>query len=73
MVRSSIQTPEHLSLGGWRPGFMSKRYYVQEVSSDTMSLLISFRNSTPPQNRQIDILISNNKRWVDDFVEELTF
>ena len=30
--------------------------------SDTMYLLISFRKSTPPQNRQLNILISNSKQ-----------
>jgi len=41
--------------------------------SDTMYLLISFRMSTPPQNRQLNILIGNSKQYVDDFVGELTF
>ena len=37
--------------------------------SDTMYLLIDFRKSTPPQNRQLDISISNSEQQVDDFVE----
>ena len=41
--------------------------------SDTMHSLISFRKSTPPQNRQLKILINNSKRRVDDLVGELTF
>jgi len=32
------------------------------VLSDTMYSLISFRKSTPPHNRQLDILISNSKQ-----------
>ena len=32
-----------------------------EILSDTMYLLISFRKSTPPQHRQLNILISNSK------------
>ena len=31
-------------------------------------LSISFRKSTPPQNRQLDILFSKNRQRVDDFV-----
>ena len=41
--------------------------------SDTIHLLISFRKATPPQNRQLNILISNAKQQVDDCVGELTF
>ena len=41
--------------------------------SDTMHLSISFRKSNPPQNRQLDSLISINRQQVDGFVEELTF
>ena len=33
-----------------------------------MYLLISFRKSTPPQNRQLNILISNSKQKVQNFV-----
>ena len=43
------------------------------LSSDTMYLLISFRKSNPPQNRRFNILISNSKHEVDDFVGALTF
>jgi len=38
-----------------------------------MYLLISFRKSTFPQNRQFDILISKSEQQVDNFVWELTF
>ena len=31
---------------------------------------MSFRKSTPPQNRQLNILISNDKQQVDDFVKQ---
>ena len=40
---------------------------------DTLYLLISSRKSTPPQSRQLNILISNSKEQVDDFAGELTF
>ena len=36
--------------------------------SDTPYLCMSSRKSTPPQNRQLDILISKNKQSVADFV-----
>ena len=42
----------------------------------SMYLLINLRKSTTPQNRQPiepNILISNSKQLVDDFVGELTF
>jgi hypothetical protein len=38
-----------------------------------MYILISFRKSTPQQNRQLNILIGNSKQQVDDLVGELTF
>ena len=40
---------------------------------DKMYLLISLRKSTPPQKYQLNILISNIKQQVDNFVGELTF
>ena len=43
------------------------------ILSGTMYLSISFIKSTPPQNRQLDIMISNSKQVVDDLVVELTF
>ena len=43
------------------------------VLSDTTYSLISLRKSTPTQNRQLKILISNSKQLFDDFVGELTF
>ena len=36
-------------------------------------LRLSLKKSTLPQNRQLDISISNSKQEVDDFVGELTF
>ena len=42
--------------------------------SGTMHLLISIGKSTPPQNRQLNILIDDNSEGqVDVFVGELTF
>jgi len=41
--------------------------------SHGMYLLLSFRRSPPPQNRKLDILISDSKQKVDDFMGELTF
>jgi hypothetical protein len=35
---------------------------LETFLSDTMYLSIVFRNSTPPQNRQLNILISNSKQ-----------
>ena len=41
--------------------------------SDTMYSSISLTMSTPPPNRQLNILISNSKQHVDGFVGEWTF
>ena len=38
-----------------------------------MYLLMSFRKSTPTQNRQLNISISDSEQQVDDFVGKLTF
>ena len=43
-----------------------------QVSSDTLYFLTSFIESTTPQNRQLDISISNREQKIDDFVGELT-
>jgi hypothetical protein len=40
---------------------------------DTMYLLISFRKSTPPQNRQLIVYYYNIKNQVDGFARDLTF
>ena len=40
---------------------------------DTTCSLISFRKSTPQQNRQLDISMSNNNQKVDNLVGKLTF
>ena len=48
-------------------------YTWKPFLSDTMYLSISFRKSTPPQNRQLHILIRNSVHYVDDFVGELAF
>ena len=36
--------------------------------SHRMYVLISFREATPPQNRQLNIWMSNFEQQVDDFV-----
>ena len=43
------------------------------VLSHRMYSSISFRKSTPPQNRQLKILLSNCKHQVEDLVGESTF
>ena len=40
---------------------------------DTMYLSISFRKSTPPKHRQLNIFIINSNQQVQNFVGELTF
>ena len=52
--------------------FPSSPYPGGTTLYDTLCLSISFRKSTPPQNRQLEFLISNSKQQVDDFVGELT-
>jgi hypothetical protein len=41
--------------------------------SDAIYLLLSFRKSTPPHNRQLNVSISDRKRQVDDCTGDLTF
>ena len=41
--------------------------------SDTMYVLISLGKSTPPQNPQLNTLISNSNQQVEDFEGELIF
>ena len=55
------------------PGQSLENKTLFPSSSDRKYLLISFRKSTPPQNRQLNILIGNSKQQVVDFVGELTF
>ena len=60
-VRSHSDLPRH-------------RYdFPQGISFDTMYPSISLRKATPPQNRQLNIQISNRKQEVDDSVGELAF
>ena len=42
------------------------------LSSGTMYLSKSSRKSTPSQNRQLNIPISNSEQLVDDFMGNLT-
>ena len=58
----SPRTPYHWCGPGRCPGNLS----------DTMYLLIGVRKATPPENRQLDILVSRSKEQVDDFVGVLT-
>ena len=39
---------------------------------DHLKHQVNFRKSTPPQKRQLIVLIGNGKQQVDDFVAELT-
>jgi hypothetical protein len=41
--------------------------------SHTRYCLDGFRESTPPHNCLLVVLISNRKQWVDEFLGELTF
>ena len=43
------------------------------ILSATMYQSISFRKSSPPHDRQLDMLISNGKQQVDNYWGELTF
>ena len=43
----------------------------EEVGEGDLS--ISSRKSTPPQNRQLNVLISNSKQQVDNFVGGVDF
>ena len=43
------------------------------ISSHKMYSSIGFRESTPPRNRQLNVLMSNSEHEFDDFVTELTF
>ena len=36
-------------------------------------LSMSYRKSSPPQNRDLDIIISSSEQKIDDFVGQLTF
>ena len=49
---------------------------VREACSTNLSHIMyqldGFRKSSPPQNRQLVVLISKNKQQVDDLVGELT-
>ena len=50
----------------------SEMIFYLFILSDMMYLLI--RMSTPPNNRQLNILIgTSEKKQIDDYVEELTF
>jgi hypothetical protein len=66
--------PEACRVHGLLADFLNPRRYGSRpplTLSDTM-YLISFRKSTPLQNRPLDISISKSK-LVDNFVGELTF
>ena len=48
-------------------------WHAETLSSNTMFLSISSRESNPPQNRQLNISISNSEHQIDDFLGELSF
>ena len=68
----SIGVTPHLNMYD-REGWSGEGAVGVANSSDMMYLLISFRKSTPPQNRQLNIVTKNSKQQVDDFVVKLTF
>jgi len=72
-IAPSFSTP--LSLGDRCDIFL--HHLLAQVTAistlDPMYLFIGFRESTPPQDRQLNILISNSKREVDDLVGDLAF
>ena len=45
----------------------------EALHHDTIEFLINLRQSTPPQERQLNISISNSKRSVDIFWGGVTF
>ena len=45
----------------------------ETLLSHKMNGLSGFRQATPQQNRQLHILVSNSKQYVDDFAGEFTF
>ena len=55
------------------PSLLGSGCRLAVVSFHRKYSLISLRKSTPPQNRQLNILISNSEQCVDDFVGGLTF
>ena len=65
-----IKTKRRLGFS-WLHAAVHDREGHTPISSDTMHSLISFRKSTPPQNRQVNI--SKGKQQVDNLVRELTF
>ena len=56
-----------------RTALLQQNCTLKVLLSHTMYSLISFRKSTPPQNRQFNLSISNSKQQVDDLVGGLTF
>jgi len=71
LVGSRASWPPLLSVSG----LCGKRKWFWSNSlilSDKICLLIRFRKSTPPQNRQVKSSISGGKQYVDNFVGELS-
>ena len=54
-------------------GSLSGSGFGFPISSPTCINSMIFIKSTPPQNRQRIVLVSNSKKLVDDFVGKLTF
>ena len=61
----------HLLLTNYQNGKPIAVHLHTAPSSYTMHR--SIENSTPPQNRQLNISSSNSKQYVDNFVRVLTF
>ena len=70
ILMSEVPLCHTASEGLWPPP--SPPAPVSGVSLTVYSLN-GFRESTPPQNRQLTILIGNSKKEVDDFLGEFTF
>ena len=71
--KKSLVFQRRFLLAWWRRGVLQRRIKHTRNLSYTTCWSISFRKSTPPQNRQLNISISHSKQYIDDFVEDLTF
>ena len=67
-----VRVPVDTGLIVMAPDVQHPKVPALRTSSDTTYLSMSFKKSAPPQNRQLNIVISNRHQEVDDFAEELT-